>query len=144
MLERTFSMIKPDATARQLTGEVMTQIEQNGLTMVAAKWLWLTQAQAKAFYAEHEGKPFFDTLVSNMTKGPIMVMVLEGDHAIEAYRQLMGPTDPEQASAGTLRSQYALSMQQNTVHGSDSPESAAREIGFFFSETEIFGAVRER
>ncbi|KUJ71696.1 nucleoside-diphosphate kinase [Thiomicrospira sp. WB1] len=140
MLEQTFAIIKPDAVKRNLIGEIIQRMEENNLAVIAAKMLQLTEAQAQGFYAEHQGKPFFETLVTNMTAGPIVVMVLEGDHAIEQYRRLMGTTDPEQAEPGTLRKLYAVSMQQNSVHGSDSPESAAREIGYFFSQLELHGA----
>lgn len=140
MLEKTFAIIKPDAVKRNLIGEIIQRIEENGLTVVAVKMLHLTIDHAQAFYGEHQGKPFFETLVTNMTAGPIVVMVLEGDQAIEQYRRLMGTTDPDKADPGTLRKLYAVSMQQNSVHGSDSPESAAREIGFFFPRLELHGA----
>lgn len=139
MLERTFSIIKPDAVKRHLIGAILTKLEENGLHVVASKMLWLSRSQAEGFYAEHQGKPFFETLVGNMTAGPIVVQVLEGENAIEQNRKIMGVTDPEKAEAGTIRKQFALSMQQNSIHGSDSPSSAEREIRYFFSETEIFG-----
>lgn len=138
MLERTFSIIKPDAVKRNLIGEILSRLEQNGLKVVASKMLFLTRDEAEGFYAEHKGKPFYETLVHNMTAGPIVVQVLEGEDAIAKNRQVMGATDPEKADAGTIRKDFAVSMQQNSVHGSDSPESAAREIGYFFSEIEIF------
>ncbi|WP_153001068.1 nucleoside-diphosphate kinase [Thiomicrospira sp. XS5] len=138
MLERTFSIIKPDAVKRNLIGEILSRLEQNGLKVVASKMLFLTRDEAEGFYAEHKGKPFYETLVNNMTAGPIVVQVLEGEDAIAKNRQVMGTTDPEKADAGTIRKDFAVSMQQNSVHGSDSPESAAREIGYFFSEIEIF------
>lgn len=138
MLERTFSIIKPDAVKRNLIGEILSRLEQNGLKVVASKMVFLTRGEAEGFYAEHEGKPFYETLVNNMTAGPIIVQVLEGEDAIAKNRQVMGTTDPEKADAGTIRKDFAVSMQQNSVHGSDSPESAAREIGYFFSEIEIF------
>lgn len=138
MLERTFSIIKPDAVKRNLIGEILSRLEQNGLKVVASKMLFLTRDEAEGFYAEHKGKPFYETLVHNMTAGPIVVQVLEGEDAIAKNRQVMGTTDPEKADAGTIRKDFAVSMQQNSVHGSDSPESAAREIGYFFSEIEIF------
>lgn len=138
MLERTFSIIKPDAVKRNLIGEILSRLEQNGLKVVASKMLFLTRDEAEGFYAEHKGKPFYETLVNNMTAGPIVVQVLEGEDAIAKNRQVMGATDPEKADAGTIRKDFAVSMQQNSVHGSDSPESAAREIGYFFSEIEIF------
>lgn len=138
MLERTFSIIKPDAVKRNLIGEILARLEQNGLKVVASKMVCLTRDEAEGFYAEHKGKPFYETLVNNMTAGPIVVQVLEGEDAIAKNRQVMGTTDPEKADAGTIRKDFAVSMQQNSVHGSDSPQSAAREIGYFFSEIEIF------
>lgn len=136
-LERTFSIIKPDAVERNLIGEIYHRIETSGLRLIAAKMVHLTREQANGFYAEHEGKPFFPTLMEFMTSGPIMVQVLEGENAIERYRQLMGKTNPEEAACGTIRADYALNMQRNSVHGSDSPQSAAREIEFFFPSSEI-------
>ncbi|MGF1749854.1 MULTISPECIES: nucleoside-diphosphate kinase [Vibrio] len=136
-LERTFSIVKPDAVERNLIGEIYHRIEKAGLSIVAAKMVRLTDEQAKGFYAEHEGKPFFPALREFMTSGPIMVQVLEGEDAISRYRELMGKTNPEEAACGTIRADYALSMRYNSVHGSDSPESAAREIEFFFPESEI-------
>ncbi len=136
-LERTFSIIKPDAVERNLIGEIYHRIENSGLRIIAAKMVHLNQEQVSGFYAEHEGKPFFPTLKEFMTSGPIMVQVLEGENAIERYRQLMGKTNPEDAACGTLRADYALNMQRNSVHGSDSPQSAAREIEFFFPEAEL-------
>lgn len=136
-LERTFSIIKPDAVERNLIGEIYHRIEKTGLRIVAAKMLHLTEDQVSGFYAEHQGKPFFGPLKEFMTSGPIMVQVLEGEDAITRYRELMGKTNPEEAACGTLRADYALSMRHNSVHGSDSPESAAREIEFFFPESEI-------
>lgn len=138
MLERTFSIIKPDAVKRQLIGAILSRLEENGLRVVASKMLWLSQQQAEGFYAEHKGKPFFETLVSNMTAGPIVVQVLEGENAIEKNRKIMGVTDPDKAEAGTIRKAFAVSMQQNSIHGSDSPSSAEREIKYFFSDIEIF------
>lgn len=137
-LERTFSIIKPDAVERNLIGEIYNRIEKAGLRIVAAKMVHLTEDQASGFYAEHEGKEFFPPLKEFMTSGPIMAQVLEGENAIARYRELMGKTNPEEAACGTLRADYALSMRHNSVHGSDSPESAAREIEFFFPESEVF------
>ncbi|SUP15235.1 nucleoside-diphosphate kinase [Vibrio alginolyticus] len=137
-LERTFSIIKPDALERNLIGEIYNRIEKAGLRIIAAKMVHLTEDQASGFYAEHEGKEFFPPLKEFMTSGPIMVQVLEGANAIARYRELMGKTNPEEAACGTLRADYALSMRHNSVHGSDSPESAAREIEFFFPESEVF------
>ncbi len=136
-LERTFSIVKPDAVKRDLIGEIYHRIEKAGLKIVAAKMLHLTKEQAAGFYAEHEGKPFFFFLQAFMISGPIMVQVLEGEDAITNYRELMGKTNPEEAATGTIRADYALSMRYNSVHGSDSPESAAREIEFFFPQSEI-------
>ncbi|MCA2486115.1 MULTISPECIES: nucleoside-diphosphate kinase [Vibrio] len=136
-LERTFSIVKPDAVERNLIGEIYNRIEKAGLRIIAAKMVHLTEEQASGFYAEHEGKEFFQPLNELMTSGPTMVQVLEGANAIARYRELMGNTNPEEAAAGTLRADYALSMRHNSVHGSDSPESAAREIEFFFPESEI-------
>lgn len=136
-LERTFSIVKPDAVERNLIGEIYHRIEKAGLQIVAAKMVHLNDEQARGFYAEHEGKPFFPALREFMTSGPIMVQVLEGEDGIARYRELMGKTNPEEAACGTLRADYALSMRHNSVHGSDSPASAAREIEFFFPESEI-------
>ncbi|NCO45148.1 MAG: nucleoside-diphosphate kinase [Vibrio sp.] len=137
-LERTFSIIKPDAVERNLIGEIYHRIEKSGLRIIAAKMVHLNEEQASGFYAEHEGKAFFPALKEFMTSGPIMAQVLEGEDAIAHYRELMGKTNPEEAACGTIRADYALSMRHNSVHGSDSPESAAREIAFFFPESEIF------
>ncbi|MEZ9421462.1 nucleoside-diphosphate kinase [Vibrio breoganii] len=136
-IERTFSIVKPDAVKRNLIGAIYQRMEQAGLRIVAAKMLHLTEEQASGFYAEHEGKEFFPALKEFMTSGPIMVQVLEGEDAISRYRELMGKTNPEQAACGTIRADYALSMRYNSVHGSDSPASAAREIAFFFPASEI-------
>lgn len=136
-IERTFSMIKPDATARNLTGAINAVIEVAGLNIVAQKRVKMTREQAERFYAEHLGKPFFPELVEFMTSGPIIVQVLEGENAIAKYRQVMGKTDPAEADKGTIRAQFAESKGRNSVHGSDSPESAKREIGLWFSENEI-------
>ena len=136
-LERTFSIVKPDAVKRNLVGEIYHRIEKAGLQIIAAKMVQLTEEQASGSYAEHEGKEFFPPLKEFMTSGPIMVQVLEGEDAICRYRELMGKTNPEEAACGTIRADYAISMRYNSVHGSDSPESAAREIEFFFPESEI-------
>ncbi|OLQ86480.1 nucleoside-diphosphate kinase [Vibrio ponticus] len=136
-LERTFSIVKPDAVKRNLVGEIYNRIEKAGLSIVAAKMVHLNDEQASGFYAEHEGKEFFPALKEFMTSGPIMVQVLEGEDAIARYRELMGKTNPEEAACGTIRADYALSMRYNSVHGSDSPASAEREIAFFFPESEI-------
>ncbi|SIR42534.1 nucleoside diphosphate kinase [Aeromonas sp. RU39B] len=136
-IERTFSIIKPDAVRKNLIGAIYHRFETAGLRIVAAKMLHMTEQQAKGFYAEHEGKPFYGDLVRFMTSGPVMVQVLEGEEAIRRNREIMGVTNPAQALAGTLRACYAESTQLNAVHGSDSPTSAAREIAYFFTEQEL-------
>ena len=138
-IQRTFSMIKPDATARNLTGAINAKIEAAGLKIVAQKRIWMSRAQAEGFYAEHKGKPFFEELVSFMSSGPTVVQVLEGENAIAHYREVMGATNPEKAAPGTLRAEFAESMGRNSVHGSDSETSAAREISYWFSAIEIVG-----
>lgn len=137
MIEQTFSMIKPDATARDLTGKINAKIEEAGLKIVAQKRIWMTKMQAETFYGEHKGKPFFDELVTFMTSGPTIVQVLKGENAIAHYREVMGATNPEKAAPGTLRAEFAESMGRNSVHGSDSPASAAREISYWFAGHEI-------
>ncbi|MFY1026840.1 nucleoside-diphosphate kinase [Actinobacillus seminis] len=136
-LEQTLSIIKPDAVQRNLIGQILAKLEGNGFTVVAAKMLHLTQLQAEGFYAEHEGKPFFVDLVKYMTSAPVVVAVLEKENAVRDYRTLMGTTDPETAAEGTIRREFALSKQQNSVHGSDSVESAKREIAYYFADSEI-------
>ena len=138
-LERTFSIIKPDATRRNITGKVLTLIENAGLRVVAQKRLQLTQAQAEGFYAVHKERPFFGDLVKFMTSGPVVVQVLEGENAVAAYREVMGATNPAQAAPGTIRKELAESIEANTVHGSDSLENAGVEIAFFFEKNEIVG-----
>lgn len=138
-MERTLSIIKPDAVLRNITGKVETMIEDAGLKIVAQKRIRLSAAQAEEFYAEHKEKAFFAGLVEYMTSAPIVVQVLEGENAVTAYRRVMGATNPAVAEEGTIRKAFAQSITQNTVHGSDSEESAAREINFFFSQTEIVG-----
>jgi nucleoside-diphosphate kinase len=135
--ERTFSIIKPDAVAGNLIGAIYSRFEQNGLQIVAARMICLTQAQAQGFYAEHEGRGFFADLVNYMTSGPVVVQVLEGEGAILKNRELMGATNPKDAEPGTIRADFAESLEANAVHGSDSPESAAREISFFFEPAEL-------
>ncbi len=137
-VERTLSIVKPDAVARNLIGEICSRFEKGGLAIVAAKMLRATPAMAGSFYAEHEGKPFYDALIAYMCSGPILVQVLEGEGAIQVNRQLMGATDPKQAAPGTIRADFAESIDANAVHGSDSPASAAREIDFFFSPDDIW------
>lgn len=137
MIQQTLSIIKPDATERHLIGEILAILETQNLSIKALKMVHLTQAQAEGFYAEHQGKPFFEPLVEFMTSAPIVVAVLEGEEAISRYRELMGATDPEKRQKGTIRDRFALSYRQNTVHGSDSEASAKREIAYFFTPNEI-------
>ena len=137
-MERTLSIIKPDATTRNITGKINSMIEDAGLKIVAQKMIQLSPAQAEGFYAEHKGKSFFDNLVKFMISAPIIVQVLEADDAITRYRKIMGATNPAVAEEGTIRKTYALSIDKNSVHGSDSPKSAAREISYFFSNIDIF------
>jgi nucleoside-diphosphate kinase len=136
-VERTLSIVKPDAVARNIIGEIYSRFEKNGLTIVAAKMMRLSEDQAKGFYAEHEGKPFYGDLVAYMTSGPVVVQVLEGENAIAKNRELMGATNPAEAAPGTIRADFAESVEANAVHGSDSPASAEREIGYFFDDGEI-------
>ena len=138
-VERTLSIIKPDATRRNLTGAINARIEQAGLRIVAQKRLKLTREQAEAFYAVHRERPFFDSLCRFMTSGPVVVQVLEGENAVQRYREVMGATDPAKAAAGTIRRDFAESIEANSVHGSDSAENAEREIAFFFAAIEITG-----
>jgi nucleoside-diphosphate kinase len=135
--ERTFSIIKPDAVAGNHIGEIVARFEAGGLRIVAARMIRLSEAQARGFYAEHDGKAFYGALVEYMTSGPVVVQVLEGSDAIAVNRRLMGATNPADAEPGTIRADFAESIDANAVHGSDSPNSAAREIAFFFSEDEI-------
>jgi nucleoside-diphosphate kinase len=139
MAERTLSIIKPDATRRNLTGKINARFEENGLRIVAQKRLRLSRAQAEQFYAVHKARPFFNSLCDFMTSGPVVVQVLEGDNAIARNREIMGATDPAKAAPGTIRKDFAESIEANSVHGSDSPENAAIEIAFFFSGLEIVG-----
>jgi len=138
-VQRTFSIIKPDATKRNITGQVNAKIEEAGLRIVAQKRLQLTKDQAGGFYAVHSERPFYNDLVSFMMSGPVVVQVLEGENAIAKYREVMGATNPADADAGTIRATFAESIDANTVHGSDAPETAAEEIKFFFSDDEIVG-----
>ena len=135
--ERTFSIIKPDAVAKNVIGEIVSRFEKAGLQIVASRMERLTQEKAGGFYAEHEGKPFYNDLVSYMTSGPVIVQVLEGEDAIALNRKLMGATNPKEADAGTIRADFAESIDANAVHGSDSPTSAAREIAYFFSDDQL-------
>ncbi|MFE8151502.1 nucleoside-diphosphate kinase [Brenneria goodwinii] len=136
-IERTFSIVKPNAVAKNAIGAIYARFESAGFKIVAAKMLHLTREQAEGFYAEHQGKPFFDGLISFMISGPVMVQVLEGENAVQRNRDIMGATNPANALAGTLRADYADSLTENAVHGSDSTESAQREIVYFFSADEI-------
>jgi nucleoside-diphosphate kinase len=138
-VERTLSIIKPDATKRGITGQVNAKLEGAGLRIVAQRRTRLTRAQAEGFYAEHKARPFFDSLCTFMTSGPVVLQVLEGENAIAKNREVMGATDPAKAAAGTIRKDFAESIEANSVHGSDSPASAAREISYFFAETDIVG-----
>ena len=139
MLQRTFSIIKPDAVARNLSGEILAMIQSAGLKVVGMKMLHLTKAQAQGFYAVHKDRPFFDSLTDYMCSGPVVCSVLEGENAIAAYRKLMGATNPAQADEGTIRKKYAVSLEANSVHGSDAPETAAFEIAYFFNALELVG-----
>lgn len=136
-VERTFSIVKPDAVAKNVIGEIYSRFEKAGLKVVAAKMLHLTQEQAEGFYGEHKERPFFQALVGFMTSGPVMVQVLEGENAILANRDLMGATNPKEAAPGTIRADFASSIDANAAHGSDSAESAQREIAYFFNDAEI-------
>nr|CAG4635827.1 EOG090X0HUX [Artemia franciscana] len=138
-LERTFSIIKPDATKRNLTGQIVAKFEEAGLRVVASKRIKMSQEQAEGFYGEHKERPFFGELVEFMTSEPVVVQVLEGEDAIAKNREVMGATNPEEAAEGTIRKTFALSIGENSVHGSDAPASAAREISFFFGDDEIVG-----
>ena len=139
MIERTFSIIKPDAVARNLSGEILAMIQAHGLTVKAMKMIRMTTEQAEGFYAVHKDKPFFSSLVKYMTSGPVVCSILEGEDAIRRYRELMGATNPANAAEGTIRKKYAESLEANSVHGSDAPESAAYEMGYFFNALEIAG-----
>jgi len=137
--ERTLSIIKPDATRRNLTGQINARFEAAGLRIVAQKRLWLTRGQAEAFYAVHKARPFYDDLCTFMTSGPVVVQVLEGEDAVAKNREVMGATNPAEAADGTIRKDFAESIEANSVHGSDSAENAAIEVAFFFSDIEIVG-----
>jgi len=136
-MSRTFSIIKPDATKRNITGSINKIIEDNHLVIIAQKRLKLSKDQAEGFYNIHKDKPFFADLIEYMTSGPVIVQVLEGDNAVEKYRKIMGATNPENADTGTIRKEYALNIQENSVHGSDSDANAQIEIRYFFNESEI-------
>ena len=142
VVERTLSIVKPDAVAKNLIGEIYSRFEKAGLSIIAAKMLQARPEQAAGFYAEHRGKPFYDALVEYMCSGPVVVQVLEGENAIQVNRQLMGATDPQQAAPGTIRADFAESIDANAVHGSDGTASAAREIDYFFSTNDICARSR--
>jgi len=141
-VERTLSIVKPDGVAKNLIGEVYRRFEKAGLSIVAAKMMKLRQDQAEGFYAVHKARPFYADLVRYMTSGPVMVQVLEGESAIKANRDIMGATNPKQAAPGTIRADFAASIEENVVHGSDGPETAKNEIAFFFSEAELCPRTR--
>jgi nucleoside-diphosphate kinase len=139
MIERTLSIIKPDATARNLTGKINAKFEEAGLRIVGQKRIHMTEAQAKAFYDVHKARPFFASLVSSMISAPVVVQVLEGENSVLKNREIMGATNPAEAASGTIRKEFAKDIEANSVHGSDSIENAKNEIAFFFSESEIVG-----
>lgn len=136
-IERTLSIIKPDAVAKNAIGGIINKLEQGGLRVVALRMLQLTQAQARAFYAVHKARPFYDSLVTFMIEGPVVVQVLEGDNAVARNREIMGATNPSAAAQGTIRAEYGESIERNAVHGSDAAETARNEIAFFFPESEL-------
>ena len=141
-IERTISIIKPDAVAKNVIGDIYSRFEKSGLSIVAAQMVHLSQEQAEGFYAEHSERPFFGALVSFMTSGPVMIQVLEGENAVLTNRDLMGATNPAEADAGTIRADFAESIDENAAHGSDSVESAAREIAYFFTEEQLCARTR--
>ena len=141
-IERTFSIIKPDAVAKNVIGEIYSRFEKNGLRIVAAKMLHLSQEQAEGFYGEHKERGFFKDLVAFMTSGPVIIQVLEGENAVLKHREIMGATNPKDAATGTIRADFANSIDENAVHGSDAAESATREIAFFFSDNELCARTR--
>jgi len=136
-VQRTLAIVKPDAVAKRVTGKILARIEDAGFTIVAAKLVHMSLAQARGFYDVHRQRPFYDSLCAFMTQGPSLLMVLEGDNAIQRWRDLMGATDPAKAAGGTIRKEFASSIEANAVHGSDSPETAAVEISYFFSALEL-------
>ena len=137
-IQRTLSIIKPDATSKNIIGKIIDRFEESGLKVVAGKLIHMDQAKAAGFYAEHEGRPFFPNLVEYMTSAPVFVQVLEGENAVLKNRELMGATNPSEADPGTIRADFAETIDANAVHGSDSTDSAAREISYFFDDSEIF------
>lgn len=142
VLERTFSIIKPDAVGKNIIGKIYSRFEKAGLKIIASKMLHLSQEKAEGFYEVHRDRPFFNDLVGFMTSGPVMVQVLEGDNAVALNRELMGATNPQEAAEDTLRAQFATSIEENAVHGSDGPETAKAEIAYFFSDQEICPRTR--
>ena len=138
-IQRTFSIIKPDATRRNLTGRITARLEDAGLRVIASKRVWMTRSQAEGFYAVHKQRPFFDNLCEFMTSGPVVIQVLEGENAVSKNREIMGATNPAEAGEGTIRKDFAENIEANSVHGSDAPETAAQEISYWFAETEIIG-----
>ena len=141
-IERTFSIIKPDAVGKNVLGEIVSRFEKNGLRVIASKMLHLSAEQAQGFYAVHRERPFYKDLVQFMTSGPVVVQVLEGENAISKNRELMGATNPAEAAPGTIRADFATTVDENAVHGSDAPETAAEEIKFFFSDNELCPRTR--
>ena len=137
-VERTLSIIKPDAVAKNVIGEIYTRFEKAGLKVIAARMAHLSRAEAEGFYAVHKGRPFFDDLVQFMSSGPVMIQVLEGESAIQKNRDLMGATDPRKAAAGTIRADFAQSIDANAVHGSDAPETAQAEVAYFFPQYQVY------
>src|SRR5580693_1854562 len=137
-IERTLSIVKPDGVGRNLVGEIINRFEKVGLRVIAARMMHLSQREAEGFYAVHRARPFFKDLVSYMTSGPVIVQALEGENAIAKNREIMGATDPKKAAPGTIRADLALSIEQNVVHGSDAPDTAAQEIAYFFAGTQVF------
>jgi nucleoside-diphosphate kinase len=140
--ERTLSIVKPDAVAKNIIGEIYSRFERNGLSIIAARMMHLTRAQAEEFYAVHRERPFYRPLVEFMTSGPVIVQVLEGENAINKHREVMGATNPRDAAPGTIRADFATTLDENAVHGSDAPETARKEIAFFFDETDLCPRTR--
>ena len=138
-VERTFSMIKPDATARNLTGRIIAKLEEAGLRVIAQKRVWMSRKQAEGFYGVHRGRPFFDELCDSMSSGPTVVQVLEGENAVARNREIMGATDPAKAAEGTIRKEFARSIGENSVHGSDAADTARQEIAYWFADIEVVG-----
>ena len=138
-IQRTFSIIKPDATRRNLTGQITARLEDAGLRVIASKRVWMTRSQAEGFYAVHKERPFFGNLCEFMTSGPVVIQVLEGENAVSKNREIMGATNPAEAAEGTIRKDFAENIEANSVHGSDAPETAEQEISYWFADTEIIG-----